>query len=121
MTLAEEFVRAARQVDAEAYRALCTADSRHWINVGPSEHSLDERVALLAREREVLADFDLHDVRVSEFRNGFVVRATARGSLPTADAVTMAICSVVEHDGERITRVEEYVDRTAILPVLRVL
>ena len=119
MTLAERFVQAARTADAGAYRSLCTPESRHWVNIGPAEHSLDERVALLARERELLAEFDMTDVRVHDTDTGFVVQTNARGTLQSGEPIDMALCAVVTSDGDRITRVEEYVDSAAAAGLLR--
>jgi ketosteroid isomerase-like protein len=120
MTLAERFVAAVRAADPAAYGSLCSADSRHWVNIGSVEHSLDERVALLARERELLAEFDMVDVRVQGTESGFVVQATARGALHSGEAIEMALCAVVTCDSnDQITRVEEYVDSAAAAPLLR--
>ncbi|MEX1008265.1 MAG: hypothetical protein WD271_10535 [Acidimicrobiia bacterium] len=119
MTLAERFVKAARTADSAAYRSLCSTESRHWVNIGPVEHSLDERVALLARERELLAEFDMVDVRVHHTDAGFVVQTNARGTLQSGETIEMALCAVVTCDGDQITRVEEYVDSAAAAPLLR--
>ena len=119
MTLAERFVEAARAADADAYRSLCSPDSRHWVNIGPVEHALDERAALLARERELLAEFDMTDVRVRDTDTGFVVQSNARGTLHSGETIAMALCAVVTCEGDRIIRVEEYVDSAAAAPLLR--
>lgn len=120
MTLSERFVAAVGAADPAAYGSLCAADSRHWVNIGSVEHSLDERVALLARERALLAEFDMVDVRVHFTESGFVVQATARGALHSGDAIEMALCAVVTcNSNDQITRVEEYVDSAAAAPLLR--
>jgi ketosteroid isomerase-like protein len=119
MTLADRFVAAVRAADPSAYKSLCAPESRHWVNIGSVEHSLDDRVALLARERALLAEFDMVDVRVHGTESGFVVQATARGALHSGDEIEMALCAVVTCDGNQITRVEEYVDSAAAAPLLR--
>ncbi len=120
MTLAERFVEAARAADADAYRSLCTPDSRHWVNIGPVEHSLDERVALLARERELLAEFDMVDVRVRDTDSGFVVQSDGtRHAAIRRDDRDGAVCSRHLRRDDQITRVEEYVDSAAAAPLLR--
>jgi ketosteroid isomerase-like protein len=119
MTLADRFVAAVRAADPAAYGSLCTPGSRHCVNIGSVEHSLDERVALLARERALLAEFDMVDIRVHHTDVGFIVQANARGALHSGESIEMALCAVVTCVGDRISRVEEYVDSAAAAPLLR--
>lgn len=118
-TLAERLVAAVRAADLVAYRSLCTPDSRHWVNLGPVEHSLDERVALLARERALLAEFNMVDIRVHQTDVGFVLQSNAHGMLNSGETIEMALCAVVTCEGDQITRLEEYVDSAAAAPLLR--
>ncbi len=48
-----------------------------------------------------------------------MVQANARGALHSGESIEMALCAVVTCEGDRISRVEEYVDSAAAAPLLR--
>ena len=60
------------------------------------------------------------DVRVHDTDVGLRGPGRRRAARCTpATSIEMALCAVVTCDGDRITRVEEYVDSAAAAPLLR--
>jgi len=117
--LASLFVDALQRADAQGMRACMAADARFWMNLGPTEHSVDERLALLEVERANLAEHEVEDARVTLTERGFVVQETVAGRTTAGDALRIPVCFVVSVHQGLITRVEEYTDSAAAAPLIR--
>ena len=119
--LARRFVDAIDRVDLDALRSHLAPDARFWVNIGPTEYSADERLAVLDLERQNLRDHRTDDVRITVTDSGFVAQLTSLGTTTTGEAMRVAVCLVATVVDGRITRVDEYADSAAAAPLIRAL
>ena len=117
--LAGKFVDAIMHVDVEALRTCLAPDARFWVNIGPSDYSVDERLAVLELERQHLAAHAAEDLRVTPTERGFVVQVVSVGTTTKGDSMRVAVCLVATVEHGLITRVDEYADSAAAKPLLR--
>lgn len=103
--------RAAVESDDEAaYRALHTPDAVVWKNFDGRERTVAEAFRESRWERRFLPDAVQEDVRVQATERGILVQLTMRAPTPAGTEVVVPTCMVVTLDGDRIARVDEYVD-----------
>ncbi len=119
--LAGRFVDAIMHVDIDGLRACLAADARFWVNIGPSEYTIEQRLAVLELEREHLAEHVAEDIRVTSTENGFVAQLVSVGTTTSGEAMRVAVCLVATVTDGLITRVDEYADSEAAKPLLRAL
>jgi ketosteroid isomerase-like protein len=117
--LAPRFVEAVTRVDLDALRACLAPDARFWVNIGPSEYSVDERLAVLELERQNLREHDAIDVCITPTDHGFVAQLTSVGTTTGGDSMRVCVCLVATVDNGLITRVDEYADSAAAAPLIR--
>lgn len=119
--LVDAFTAAIACADADGLRAVCAPDAMFWINMGPTEMTATERLALVERERAHARSIDAVDVRVIDGTDGFVVQQTTVVTMPSGEELRIPVCLVATvHDG-RITRVDEYGDSAAAAPMIAAL
>ena len=103
--------------DAEGAREVYAPDARIWHNTEEREQSVDENVRVLRWVTRNVADLRYTDVRRQKTENGFVQQHVLRGTAPGGAPLEVHACLVVETDGDRITRLEEYIDGDQIAPL----
>lgn len=117
--LADRFVDALERIDLEALRTCLAPAARFWVNIGPTEYSVDERFAVLALEEQHLREHRLEDVRVTVTERGFVLQFTSAGALVDGETVRVAVCLVATVADGLVTRVDEYADSAAAAPLIQ--
>jgi ketosteroid isomerase-like protein len=119
--LAERFVDAVMHVDVDRLRACLAPDAVFWVNIGPSEFTLEQRLAVLELEGQHLAEHSAEDVRVTTTEHGFVAQLVSVGTTTGGESLRVEVCLVAKvHEG-LVTRVDEYADSEAAKPLLRAL
>jgi uncharacterized protein len=119
-TLADRFVEALEAADVDALRALLAPDARFWINIGPTDLSADQRLAVLETERAHLSALALVETRVLPTADGFVVQFTTQGTTIDGAELHIPVCLVVTVGAAgTIQRVDEYADSAPAKPLLR--
>ncbi len=118
--LGKHFMQAVQAGDVAAARACFHEDARIWHNFDNQEQSVDDNMATLelmiakAGQRE----YKLH--RLEAVEGGYIQRHTLTISSPDgsskANAEALALVSV--RDG-KIARIEEFIDPTPLLGILR--
>ena len=117
--LARRFVDAVMNVDLDGLRACLAPDARFWVNIGPTEYSVDERLAVLELERQNLREHRADDVRVTQTGRGFVAQLVSVGTTTGGERMRVAVCLVATVDHGLVTRMDEYADSEAAKPLLR--
>lgn len=116
--LAQRFIEATEAQDLDAIRALLADDAVFWTNVSQVDTDRESRLARIAVEFRTFETFGFASPRIDDFGDGFLIRASAHGSLPRGQNFEFPICIVGNvHDG-RIVRLEEYFDPSAVAPIL---
>ena len=68
---------------------------------------------------KVLPDMHYDDIRRQVTETGYVQQHILRGTAPDGTQLAMPACLVVTIEGERITRLDEYLDPAAAEPLTR--
>jgi ketosteroid isomerase-like protein len=119
--LASRFVDAVMHVDVDRLRACLAPDAVFWVNIGPSEFTIDQRLQVLELEGQHLAEHSAEDVRITPTERGFVAQLASVGTTTGGEAMRVEVCLVATVDDGLITRVDEYADSEAAKPLLRAL
>ncbi|MSO78281.1 MAG: nuclear transport factor 2 family protein [Acidimicrobiia bacterium] len=119
--LAERFVKALMTIDVDTLRTCLAPDARFWVNIGPTEFTIDQRLGALELEGQHLAEHGVEDVRITSTEYGFVVQLVTVGTTTGGEALRVAVCLVATVNDGLITRVDEYADSEAAKPLLRAL
>jgi ketosteroid isomerase-like protein len=117
--LAQRFVDAIARVDLDELQACLAPDARFWVNIGPSDYSADERLAVLDLERQNLREHGADDVRITTTDAGFVAQLTSTGTTTAGESLRVCVCLVATVADGAITRVDEYADSAAAAPLIR--
>jgi ketosteroid isomerase-like protein len=117
LAIAAKFAAASRTNDADAYRALCTADATTWHNFDDAELGTDQTVKTVAWLHRSVANLAWHDVSLLPTPTGWVSQTLMTGAAPGGE-LRVHSCVIVTLNGDGlVTRVEEYLDpaQTAVL------
>lgn len=119
MDVITELIAAMSAYDAEATRALCAPDARHWVSLTEQEQGIDDLVGLMKREGEVVADatFEVRSRVATE--NGAVLMMTVDGTTKGGAKFHIPICLIVTLDGDKIVRLDEYANVDKAKDLLR--
>jgi ketosteroid isomerase-like protein len=119
--LAMGFLQSIAARDLDAMRDLLDDEAVFWTNVTMTDTDKEARLQRIAMEFRTFDTFVFVDERIDELRNGFVIRARAKGSLPGGITFEFPICIVADSRNGRICRLEEYLDPAAVTPILSAL
>jgi len=72
-------------------------------------------VAFLAND---VRDLRYSDVRIQSTPSGYVQQHTLRAVAPSGEEVEVHACLVVAVEGDRILRIDEYMDASALAPLM---
>jgi ketosteroid isomerase-like protein len=103
--------------DVDAAREAYAPDARIWHNTELREQSVDENVRVLRWVMRNIADLRYEDIRREKTERGYVQQHVLRGTAPGGEPVNVHACIVVETEGDRITRLHEYIDGDQIAPL----
>ena len=110
VAVAKRLFAAIESGDVDAVRDLFTEDARIWHNVDGIEQTRDENLRTLAWVVENLADRRYGDVTCQPTPTGFVQQHVLRATGANGSAVELPACIVAVVDGDRIARIDEYLD-----------
>jgi ketosteroid isomerase-like protein len=119
LALADKLFAAIEANDLEALRAdVYTPDIVVWHNNDNHEQLIDENLRVLAwLHRKVVAK-RYEEVRRQPTANGFVEQHVLRGTAPDGTELDIHACLVVTVSGDRISRIDEYIDSSAIASLM---
>jgi ketosteroid isomerase-like protein len=117
MDVINELIAAMSTYDVNATRVLCAPDARHWGSITEQEQGLEQLLAVMAREREIVADatFEVRNRVTTE--DGAVLMLTVDGMTKSGAAFHIPVCLVIRLEGDQIVRMDEYanVDKAGAL------
>jgi ketosteroid isomerase-like protein len=103
--------------DLDGLRALYMPDARIWHNTDDREKTVEESLAFLDGLLSVTSRRWYADVRLTPTPIGYIDQHYMCAMLTTGEEVRVPICMVVTLDGERVKRLEEYIESEASGPV----
>ncbi|MET9460038.1 nuclear transport factor 2 family protein [Streptomyces canus] len=115
--VADAFARIAAEGDVEALRALYTDDARVWHNTDDTVKTVEESLVFFEGLLSVTSKRWYEDVRLARTATGYVDQHYMCAMLKTGEEVRVSICAVVTLEGERVKRVDEYIESGACGPV----
>lgn len=110
LQVADALVSAIEAGDAEAVRSIYAEDARIWHNFDNVEQTVDENVATLGWLVSRLPERRYEVVRRERLEDGFLQQHVLRGRTRGGDEFSLPACIVCRVDGDRITRLDEYLD-----------
>ena len=117
--LADALMAAIPANDVEALRRIYAPDVVIWHNFDQIEQALDDNLKVMRWMGKVMPDMVYGDIRRQVTPTGFVQQHILRGTAPDGTKVEMPACLVVRIEGERVTRLDEYLDPAAAAPLSR--
>jgi ketosteroid isomerase-like protein len=108
--LADRFFAAIAAGDMDAVRAIYAPDAVVWHNYDGVEQTLDQNLRVLQWVVDTLADRAYEDVRRQMTPTGFVQQHVLRFTRADGTRQEIPACIVATCDGDRITRIDEYLD-----------
>jgi ketosteroid isomerase-like protein len=120
LALADKLFAAIDANDLEMLRRdVYSPDVVVWHNNDEHEQLLDENLRVLDWLHRKVAGKRYEDVRRQATQFGFVEQHVLRGTAPSGGQLNVLACLVVTIEGERIVRIDEYLDSAALAPLSR--
>lgn len=110
VAFAQRFVAAIQAGDAEAVRAFYAPDAKIWHNIDHIEQTVDQNLKSLAWFVRTLPDRTYRVQRIAPLPDGFLQQHVLEATLPNGERWAMDACVVVQVEGGKITRLDEYLD-----------
>ena len=118
LDLAKRFMQAVGEGDAVAARACLHDDAVIWHNYNNATQTADENMALMLRMKALSQQrvYEIH--MMEEVPGGYVQRHTLHMTSPNGkDAYSTEALSWIQVVDGKISRVEEFIDPTPIMPL----
>ncbi|QQZ17829.1 nuclear transport factor 2 family protein [Rhodococcus sp. 21391] len=115
--LADRFFAAVSDGDETTLTELYAPDARIWHNDDGREQTVTENLRVLRWLSRTLDDLRYEDIRRHELPDGFAQQHVLRATLPGHGLLEVPASLFVRVAGGRITRIDEYVDSAATLPL----
>ena len=110
---------AMRTYDTDAMRAVCSPGLRHWLSITEHEQGLEELLATVAAERDVVDDARFILRRRVETADGAVLMLTVDGTSKGGAAFHIPVCIVVAVENGEVVRIDEYANVERAQDLLR--
>ena len=117
--LATELLAAITATDVDALRRIYAPDVVIWHNFDQIEQVLDDNLKVMHWMGKRMPDMSYEDIRRQPTPSGYVQQHILRGTAPDGTKLEMPACLVVTIEGERITRLDEYLDPAAAAALSR--
>lgn len=114
LAVAERFFAAVAAGDLDAVRDVYAPDAGIWHNTDDVVQTVDENLATLGWVVANLRDREYGDVRRSATADGFVQQHVLRVTNRAGRRVEIPACIVVRLAGDRIARLDEYLDSAGV-------
>ncbi len=92
-----------------------------WHNFDEIDMPLEDTFGSVRMIREKVPDFRFDGQRFHTAGDVTVAQYTLRGTLPGGAEAAAPACLVVHTSGDRVTRIEEYLDTAQLAPILALL
>ena len=100
--------------DLNSLRSVYAPHIRVWHNTDEIDQSIDENLEQLRGVVENLSERRYTDRRIKVFDGGFVEQHVLKGRLSNGQAFRLPACIICTVEGDRITRIDEYLDMATI-------
>ena len=119
LALADRLFAAIEANDTDALRAdVYAPDVVVWHNNDNHEQRIDENLRVLRWLHRNVTGKRYEEVRRQPTPTGFVEQHVLRGTAPDGTELSVFACLVVTVAGDRISRIDEYLDGTALTALM---
>jgi limonene-1,2-epoxide hydrolase len=113
--IAKRFSDASKTADVEAADKLLDPDFKFWANYTKQTMGKTEMLNYIKTFFPTLRSVEYKDVRITPTTNGYVLQHVADTVLGDGSKITdLDVCFVVQLRGDRLLRLDEYLDAAAI-------
>ena len=116
--VADKVVEAVESGDAEALRAVYSPDLVMVLYTDGVQRNRDEAIAAFSALRDGLRDVRLVITDRQPTPVGYVSQQVLHGTTRSGERVRVSHCLITRVDGDRITRIDEYLDSAALKPLI---
>src|SRR6476659_3280319 len=121
-SIGETFARCAADLDLDTWREMYAPDARIWHNTENNEMTVDENFEFLGYALSTATTKRWYaDMKLTPTPTGYISQHDFCAILTSGEEVRFPICMVITLDGDRITRLEEYFDGEAVVPMMALL
>jgi ketosteroid isomerase-like protein len=115
LDLADRLFAAIASNDLEALRnEIYSPDVVVWHNNDNHEQRIDENLKVLSWLSRKVTNRRYEEIRRQATDTGFVEQHVLRGTAPNGNELEIPACLVVTVTGDRISRIDEYIDSAAL-------
>jgi uncharacterized protein len=116
--IADKVVEAVESGDAEALRAVYSPDLVMVLYTDGVQRTRDEAIAAFSALRDGLRDVRLVVTDRQATPLGYVSQQVLHCTTRSGEQVRVPHCLITRVDGDRITRIDEYLDSAQLKPLL---
>jgi ketosteroid isomerase-like protein len=96
-------------------------DGTAWHNFDEIDMPIRDVFGSVTTIRTKVPDFRFDGPRYHDAGDTTIIQYTLRGTLPDGSEAAAPACLVVHTSGDRVTRIEEYLDTAQLTPILALL
>jgi ketosteroid isomerase-like protein len=115
--LADTMIAAIERGDVDAVSALYADDIVVWHNFDGVEQTKDANLAVLAWLTKNVTNLRYEDITRHPTEGGFVEQHVLRATTKAGAELEVPACLVVTIAGDKITRIDEYLDTAQLSPL----
>ena len=119
ISIAERLFTAIEAGDVDAVRDLYADDIVVWHNNDGTTQDKETNLRVLGWLTCHLRDLRYTEVVRREFPGGFVQQHVLRATTESGDALEVPACVVLAVSGDRVVRIDEYLDSAHLAPLAR--
>lgn len=117
--IADRLIGAITRGDVDAVRSLYADSAVIWHNFDRVEQQPEDNLKVLTWLTQKVRGLRYEDIRRTSFDGGFVQQHVLRGTTAGDEPLDVPCCLVVRVAGDRITRIDEYLDTAHLTPLFR--
>ncbi|WP_068275432.1 nuclear transport factor 2 family protein [Aldersonia kunmingensis] len=117
--IADRFFAAVCRGDVATLTTLYAPHAKIWHNDNGIEETVAENLRVLRWLSNTLENFRYEDIRRAELPDGFAQQHVLRADLPGHGPLEVPAAMFVQVVDGQITRIDEYVDSAAIVPLMK--
>ena len=117
LAVAERFMTALNEADADGVRASYSTDARIWHNFDDKYQTVEENIKSMHWLHNKLSNVNYDIQKRMVIPGGFLQQHILRGTLASGKPFALHACAICKVDNGRITELEEYLDTAQARPL----
>ncbi len=118
LAVADRFIDAWKQADADALRNIYAPDAYIWHNTHDQLQTVEGNIKSMFWIHRKLSGVNFEIQRRDVIQGGFFQQQVLSGTLASSEKFTMPACVICKVEDGRITSLEEYIDKKQMRPLM---